>query len=604
MTTTTAPGLPKIRPTARIPWLLVFALAAGTLAAVVLSGLLLFEIYFSVRILPGVSVWGINLGGQTIDEAAATLNSQLAPKFGAAQLKLVDSASGQTWTPVPAELGIQFDARATAASALQLGRNNADAHFDIIFNGATRSPEVAFNPSVARAYLNQLAAQLNSEPVDAGIQIDGANVIATPAHAGRVLNVDTTLKTLTDMARSFRLSQIDLPFEPRAPRITDASAVAAHLQTVLSGNFTLQLPDAAPGEPSSWDLTPQQMLSLLKIQPSADGTQLQVGFDADPLRSGLTDLDKQVDRDPENARFVFNDDTHQLDVIQHAKVGRQLDVDATMQRMAEAFTRGEHQVQLAVTTTQPDYPDTASAADLGITQLIATGQTYYLGSGQERVNNIDVAAARFHGIIIKPGETFSFDKYLGDVSLDTGFAEALIIANGQTIQGVGGGVCQVSTTALRAAFFAGFPIIHRWPHAYRVGWYERGFGPGLDATVYSPAVAFQFTKDTPYHLLIETYANNALGRLTFKFYSTNDGRQITVGDPVVENVVPHGADIIEEDPTLAPGQRKQVDYAVDGADVTVKRTVTRDGAVISEDTVFTHYYPWQAVYKVGPSPAQ
>jgi vancomycin resistance protein YoaR len=87
--------------------------------------------------------------------------------------------------------------------------------------------------------------------------------------------------------------------------------------------------------------------------------------------------------------------------------------------------------------------------------------------------------------------------------------------------------------------------------------------------------------------------------LTFKFYSTGDGRQVAVSDPIVENVKPHGPDIIEEDPTLPIGERKQVDYAVDGADVTVKRTVTRNGETVSEDVVFTRYLPWQAIFKVG-----
>jgi vancomycin resistance protein YoaR len=215
------------------------------------------------------------------------------------------------------------------------------------------------------------------------------------------------------------------------------------------------------------------------------------------------------------------------------------------------------------------------------------------------MKNIGAASAAQHGVIVKPGETFSFDQNLGDVSLDSGYAEALIIYNGRTIKGVGGGVCQVSTTAFRAAFNGGYPIIERWPHAYRVGWYERGSGPGLDASVFSPVVDFKFKNDTPYHILIEAYANDAAGRLTFKFYSTSDGRQVTISEPIVENVIPHPPEKIEEDPTLPAGTRQQVDYAADGADVTVKRTVTRNGQVVSEDRIFTRYQPWQAIFKVG-----
>ncbi len=257
---------------------------------------------------------------------------------------------------------------------------------------------------------------------------------------------------------------------------------------------------------------------------------------------------------------------------------------------------------LVFRATQAKYHDGMSPQDLGITQLVAQGITYFKGSSATRIQNIKVAASKFHGIFIEPGATFSFNEFLGDVSPEEGYEKALIIYEGRTIEGVGGGVCQVSTTAFRAAFEAGFPIVERWPHAYRVSWYEKGFGPGLDATVFAPLVDLKFINDLPYHLLIETYTNEKDGILTFKFYSTSDGRKVTIEKPVITNVVPHGPDIYEEDPTLPPGAVKQVDWAVDGADVTVWRTVERDGVVVSKDKVFTRYQPWRAVFKVGPQP--
>ncbi len=597
MSAATSPSLPRLKPSSNISWLLIFFIAVATFLIVLLSGLVLFEIIFSIRVLPGVSVWGIDLGGQTIDQASATIDARLASKFNATPIDLADT--DQVFAPTPIDLGLRLDARATAQAAFKAGRNNADAHFEVMFNGVNLAPQITFDSKIAHAYFDQLASKLDRPAIDAGIQLDGIKVIATPAHSGRALKIDQTLNALFSNARLLKFTRIDLPFELLGPQITDTSSVAGQLQSALSSNFTLKLENPSPNEAASWDLTPQQIINLLKVERSADGSQLQFTFDPDKLKTGLADLAKQISREPTNARFTFNDTTHQLDVIKSAVIGRQLDIDATLQRMTQALIAGQHQITIAVTSTPPDFGDNAAAADLGITELIANEATYYAGSSAERMTNINAAAARFNGIIIKPGETFSFDNYLGDVSLDTGYAEALIIANGQTIQGVGGGVCQVSTTAFRAAFAAGFPIIERWPHAYRVGWYERGFGPGLDATVFSPAVDFKFKNDTPYHLLIETYPNNAAGKLTFKFYSTSDGRTVNVSTPVVENVVPHGPDIFEDDPTLPAGTKKQVDYAVDGADVTVNRTVTRGGQVISNDTVFTHYLPWQAVYKVG-----
>jgi vancomycin resistance protein YoaR len=597
MSTATLSQARKPKPTTRLPWAFVLLIALAAFSVVLAFGFIAFQIYFSSRVLPGVSIWDIDLSGKSLDEAAGVLDAAFRAKFNTAR---VDLSDGQTaWIANPIDLGIAFDARATAQAALDLSQRGVDGQSQVLVNGADLAPRIVFNANVARAYFEQVAAKINRPPIDAGVQLNGTQVITTPAQIGRELNVDAALKLLPDLAKVDGPKRVVLPIDTEQPRLTEVSAVAAQLQTILNRNMTLVLPNPAPGEPASWDLTPQQLLSFLMVDKATDGKAIEVKFNEEALRAGLADLAQQIDRTPENARFIFNDETHQLEVIKSGKIGRALDITTTLTRMTAALARGDQQVALAVNEQRPDFYDDANAAALGITELVSTGQSFYAGSSAERMKNIGAASAAQHGVIVKPGETFSFDQNLGDVSLDTGYAEALIIYNGRTIKGVGGGVCQVSTTAFRAAFNGGYPIIERWPHAYRVGWYERGAGPGLDASVFSPYVDFKFKNDTPYHILIEAYANDAAGRLTFKFYSTSDGRQVTISDPAIENVVPHPPDKIEEDPTLPAGTRQQVDYAADGADVTVTRTVTRDGQVISEDRVFTRYQPWQAIFKVG-----
>jgi vancomycin resistance protein YoaR len=193
---------------------------------------------------------------------------------------------------------------------------------------------------------------------------------------------------------------------------------------------------------------------------------------------------------------------------------------------------------------------------------------------------------------------------LGEISLDTGYREALIIYDGRTVQGAGGGVCQVSTTLFRAAFFGGYQIDKRYPHAYRVRYYETGTGspgPGLDATVFVPRVDFQFTNDSEYWLLMETYVYNN-NQLQWKFYSTSDGRQVTWSSSGPQNVIHPDPPLYRENPELAPGEIKQLEWEVDGMDVTVYRTVTLDGTTLHQDTYRTRYAPWQAVYEFGPEP--
>jgi len=123
---------------------------------------------------------------------------------------------------------------------------------------------------------------------------------------------------------------------------------------------------------------------------------------------------------------------------------------------------------------------------------------------------------------------------------------------------------------------------------------------GLDATVYFPLVDFKFKNDSPYWILMETYVNVGARSLTWKFYSTKDGRSVTYQTTGPTNVVPAPAPLFEEKPDLKKNQMKQVDYAANGADVTVTRTVMEDGAVYFQDQVTTHYQPWQAVCDYGP----
>jgi vancomycin resistance protein YoaR len=291
--------------------------------------------------------------------------------------------------------------------------------------------------------------------------------------------------------------------------------------------------------------------------------------------------------------------------MQESSVGRELDIDASIKAINEAVARGEHTVALVVNETQPRVSATTTGQELGITQLIWSETSYFYGSSAERIQNIEAAARQYHGLLIAPGETFSMGEHLGDVSLDNGFAEALIIYGGRTIKGVGGGVCQVSTTLFRAAFNAGFPIVERTPHAYRVSYYEQNAGggidprlAGLDATVYFPLVDFKFTNDSPYWILMETYMGSS--SLTWKFYSTSDGRTVTYDTTGPTNVVSAPEPLFEENPELGKNEMKQVDWAANGADVGVTRTVWKDGAVYFQDTVNTHYEPWQAICQYGP----
>ena len=161
----------------------------------------------------------------------------------------------------------------------------------------------------------------------------------------------------------------------------------------------------------------------------------------------------------------------------------------------------------------------------------------------------------------------------------------------------GGGVCQDSTTLFRAVLNAGLPVVKRTAHAYRVGYYEQGFPPGLDATVFSPSVDFQFKNDTPSHVLIQAYT---LGNsLYVDLYGTSDGRVSKISTPIVTNQTRPPPELRQDDPTLPKGTVKQVDFSAWGANVTFTRKVERNGEILINETFRSNFRPWQAIFLVG-----
>ncbi len=596
---------------------------AQQILAAIIGGFLLFfaaiivwslgyQLVYAGRIFPGVSVAGVDLSGMSPADAALTLNQRLAfPYTG--QILLRDGE--RIWAASPAELGMVFDASASAQAAYKLGRSGGlfgafGDQLDARRVGTSADAAIIFDQNVAYAYLQRLAFEIDQPPIEANLEIQGAEVVAQPGQMGRYLNVDSTLIALSNQLGTFRDGEVHLFVDEVPPHLLDVSSQAEVARQILSAPLRLSLPGANEfQDPGPWVFNVATVANMLVVQKtgSDNGGNLEVALEAGVLHEILTGIAAEVDRPAENARFIFNDETRQLEVLRPSLIGRIVDMEASKTFIHDQILAGAHDIPVQIVEDIPAVVETATAAELGITELVHSETSYFYGSSAERIQNITTAALAFHGVLIAPGETFSMASVLGDISLENGYAEALIIYGGRTIKGVGGGVCQVSTTLFRTAFFAGFPIEERHSHAYRVYYYEQSASGGreaslvgLDATVYIPLVDFKFTNDTPNWLLMETYPNAGSRSLTWKFYSTSDGRSVDWTTTGPQNIVDAPEPLFVETDELELGEVRQVDWAAEGADVSVERTVLRGGGVLFTDTFNTHYEPWQAVCEYGP----
>ncbi len=565
------------------------------------GSVLAFELYYAKRIYPGVWVWTVGVGGKRPEEAAAVLEDGLGLNAPLVYLRSPD----RSWGVRPTDLGLRLNPQATLALAYQLGRDrswvgNLLTHLRLLAYGENFSPIVVYDERVARFYLEALAEQVDLSPADATLSLDGVVPIANPARSGRYLDVEATLVALIPAVTRLAPAEVEIVVHEIPPATTDAEQALAEAEALLADPLTLVLAHPREVDPGPWALPPEQLATMLVAR--AEGGALHAALDEDALRAYLEGLAPALVIEPVDARFHFNEGTGQLEPINPSTEGRALDVGASVVRIVQELAAGNRYVPLVVQAVPPRYPDTATAAESGIVELVAEGDSYFIGSPSGRDHNIRLAAPKFDGIVVAPGETFSFNHYLGEVTAEAGYDESYVTAGEQLAIEVGGGICQVSTTVFRAAFWGGYPIVNRWYHHYRVGYYElMGAGVGMDATVYSPQVDFRFTNDRPYPLLIETEIEETAHRLVFRFYSTDDGRRVEREEPVVSDETEPGPPIYQLDQELEPGTVIRWQSAVDGLTAAVERRVyDAAGNLLYHDTFVSQYAPRRAAYHYGP----
>jgi len=257
--------------------------------------------------------------------------------------------------------------------------------------------------------------------------------------------------------------------------------------------------------------------------------------DEKKLNDFLTDLERKVNKDPENAKLKFDND--RVSAFSAGMSGLKLDKEKSFEILKNFLSQSEpvKKINLAFSEIQPEI-SLNSIDNMGITSLIGEGRSNFRGSPKNRIFNIKVAIERFNGVLIKPGEEFSFVKILGDVDGEHGYLPELVIKKDKTEPEFGGGICQVSTTTFRAAIYSGLEITARRNHAYPVSYYNP---QGMDSTVYVPRPDLRFINNTPGYILIQPRIEDT--ELIFSFYGKDDGRKINVIGPKITERNPDGS---------------------------------------------------------------
>jgi len=576
-----------------------------------------YEIVFRDRVILGVTVLGQPLQGLARAEAKQFLQRQLGEpdailaRFGGEPIILRDG--DRMWRAYPWELGLRTDFDPVAQVAIQLGHRGSILQMladqaRCLWFGCDLGAAAQFDEHTARAYLSWLAPQVEQPARDAALRIEGLRVVATPAQNGRELDGTAMIERMQQRVLSGDRSDIPITFRETTPLLTNIDAAKAQAEALLGAPARLTFNGRA------WAIDQAALAAMISIQrqPDVDGKlRLSVALNHDQLVAYIKVLARDINQPARDARFHFDEKTGALTPFVPSQYGQTLDAETAAKQIEQQLLAtasrvpgvaspldalNARTVTLPVTLTKPTIA-MEDAAKFGIKELAAQGVSNFRGSAAGRIQNIRTTTAAMDGIVIPPGGVFSFDQYLPEVVEANSYDDAYIIFADRTVLGPGGGVCQVSTTVFRAAFWGGYPIVERWAHAYRVGFYEPP--TGLDATVFAPSVDFKFKNDSDTYLLIQPKLDLKTTTLTFNLYGTKPNRTVEMEDPIVENVVPHGPAIYTDDPTLKKGVTKQVDFEHDGGDVTIWRKITANGQLVKRDKFFSRYEPWVARYQVG-----
>lgn len=559
-----------------------------------LLGFAIYNLAYAGKIFPRIAVAGINLSGLKVPEATKLLGEKL--KTSPTILLLSD---GQSFKIALSDIGLNYNLQESAWAAYATGRSG-----NILFDFGQRlifpllktnlGLRVTFDETKLANEIGDISDQLSIPPVYPSAKIVGSEIVVDKGKAGAVVD-KTALRTRIGLTLAFvDNSPINIPIKNVDPSLNEADAekFKERATKLLDRSLNLKFED------KTYSLQKGDLFSLL----SAEG-----GYDEQKTLDLAAKIATEINREPQEPVFVFQDSkvaeftpskdgiVVKEDVLKEIIIGNVTTLESGDQK--------EVSVDIPITRIAPKTA-TSDINNLGIKELVGHGVSKFAGSIPNRIHNITLASSKFKGVLVAPGDTFSFNDTLGDVSEATGFKQAYIIKEGKTILGDGGGVCQVSTTFFRAILAAGLPILERAAHAYRVGYYEQNSPPGFDATVYSPHPDLKFKNDTPGYILIQPTVDIKNVTLTFDLYGTNDGRSANTSKPVITDQVAPADDLYVDDPTLPAGVIKQTEHKAWGAKVTFNYQVSRAGEVIYKKTFVSNYQPWQAVYMRGTGPAQ
>lgn len=549
-----------------------------------------YHFVYAKRIIPGVRIAGVKVGGMTFNQAKKVLQNHESQVNKELKLKYED----EEFILRGEEVGLLYDWDATVSRAFEVGRTGniiTDGKDKVagLFKSLYIKASYDYDDSALGVKFSIIKGEINKDVVPAGVVLTDGNLVVTASQSGKKVVDDGLYSIVAGSFDKMDFSDKNIPTKIINPPIVekDVTLLLSDVEKIISQDLTIAYGD------NKWVLGKQDLLNLLSFEKSDNG-KVKIVLNESKL-SALTDnVSKVVNVLPRGKVTAVADGTRVLS-FGITREGQELDVSRFENDFKNSLFGNRTKVSLYTNVVS----GSTDKDKYGIYALLGEGTSHYAHSIPNRIHNLTLAAERTNGVLVAPGAVYSMNDSVGDISAKTGYYPAYVIAGNRTVLGDGGGVCQTSTTLFRAVLNAGLPIVMRYAHAYRVGYYEQDMPVGFDATIFQPSWDFKFKNDTAGYVLVQSFANLDDLSLTFRLYGTPDGRKVEISKPSITNQIAPPEPLYQDDPTLPKGVVTQVEFPAWGASVVFTRTVKKGNDVMFTDTFSSRYQPWRAVFLVG-----
>jgi vancomycin resistance protein YoaR len=551
-----------------------------------LGALYLRTLEYRGETMPGTHVAGVDVGGLGRAEAASAIQDAVAVQL--AQPVLV-RARHRSLRIEPRRL-FALNLVATTEAALAAGRGTEPERIAALV-GRRRSdvaPVLVLREEAAESFLRLVQRTGGRPPRSATVSLAGLEPVVRPERHGLRLDRDALLASVRRAAVAGGGAQA--VFARARPRHleADAKAAAAEARVVVSA------PVAVYYERRPLRMLSREQLARLVVFEER-GSRYLVTLDATRLARVLDPALGAHERRAVNARFEIEGDAVR---VVPAQPGIALDTDHALgEVVAAAYSQDVraaavrlHEVPAEITTDE--------LAALGITRRISSFTTDMGVSSSNRVWNVQLMADYIDGTIIRPGEVFSFNRVVGERTVERGFREGQMILGSLLLPSIGGGVCQTATTLFNNAFELGLPVLRRYNHSFYISHYPLG----RDATVSWGGPDLVFKNDLDRAILIKSSYTDST--LTFTFFGAPQGRRVVATTTPKTNWTQPQTSYAYDPYAPAGSVRTSSGTNELGFDVTVRRTVYERDKVIRRDAFPSRYVPVgpTMIYGPGTSP--